>query len=203
MANPNYGNSNYNSSNYSKSGHGGGPDKRPGNQPRQNSPYTGGASSQAGSQPRPASGYQAGAASPVQAGNQADSATIDGRKDFDPVEVGQTLVDQITADYKLKNNFTTSQLRKVMSAAVVVKNRIDRETGDSDALSPAIQEEIQYLRVKLIYQMGRDANVKTALKHKGVDLAAVIQNIGASRKSFDRFYRLLESIVAYRKYAGE
>ena len=127
---------------------------------------------------------------------------IDGNAPYDPVEVGKKLVAQLKSDGLLRD-FTTSQLRKVLSSANVVKNKIDRENQDSDMLISVLQEEIQYLRLRLVYQMGRDVKVKTCLSAKGVDLPTVIQNIGNSKARFNNFYRLLESIVAYRKFEGE
>jgi len=127
---------------------------------------------------------------------------VDGTKDFDPVETGRSLVAQLKTDNLLRD-FTTSQLRKVLSSANVVKNRIDREAAEAESLSASIQEEIQYLRLRLVYQMGREPKVKLCLGQKGVDLPAVIKNIGADKKKFNDFYRLLESIVAYRKFEGE
>lgn len=130
--------------------------------------------------------------------NYNNQKTNTGLKDigpnFDPVEEGQKLVEKIDP----KRGFTTSQLRKVLSSAAVVKNKIDREC--SDAISKDIQDEIQYLRLKLVYQMGRDPNVKIGLSQSGIDLPSIIKNIGASKEKFNKFYRLLESIVAYKKF---
>ena len=123
---------------------------------------------------------------------------LDGTKEYDPVEAGRKFVDAVD-----KRSFTTSQLRQILSSAAIVKNRIDRENAASDLLSTDIQQEIQYLKLKLIYQMGRDNGLKRAFSgENGINLPAVLQNVGDSKENFNRFYRLLESIVAYRKFAG-
>ncbi|NCC77525.1 MAG: type III-A CRISPR-associated protein Csm2 [Clostridia bacterium] len=126
---------------------------------------------------------------------------IDGSTTYDAVEAGQNLVDLLDANNMLRD-FTTSQLRKVLSSAIVVKNRIDREIGEGDQLTDSIANEVQYLRVKLIYQMGREQKIKRCLGDMSVDLPAVIKNIGKDKNRFEQFFRLLETIVAFKKYKG-
>lgn len=144
---------------------------------------------------------------PAQASQQRQAMNpsgpqVDGSTPYDPIEVGKNLVARLKDERQLRD-FTTSQLRKVLSSAVVVKNRIDRENSENDILSKSIQDEIQYIRVKLIYQMGREPRVKSCLSQFGVDMPGILKNIGTSKEKFDNFYRLLESIVAYRKFEGE
>lgn len=128
-----------------------------------------------------------------------DPNTVDGLKDFDPVEIGKTFVDRVGV-----GAFKTSQLRQILSGAAIVKNRIDRESVASEKLSVEIQNEISYLKLKLIYQLGRNEGLKKAFEGgKGVNLPGIIGNIGDSKEKFNRFYRLLESIVAYRRFLGQ
>lgn len=56
--------------------------------------------------------------------------------------------------------FSTTQLRLLLSNAVVVKNKISMEKNEDDNLSEDIQNEIKYLLIKHIYQCGRDTKVK-------------------------------------------
>ena len=119
---------------------------------------------------------------------------IDGTKEYDPVEAGNELVKSMDE----RQAFSTSQLRKILSATAVVKNKLDRE--GSTVISKEMQAEIQYLRLKLVYQMGRDRNVKIWLKEKTIDLESIVHNIKDSKEAFDRMYRLIESIVAYNKF---
>jgi CRISPR-associated protein Csm2 len=126
--------------------------------------------------------------------------TIDGSRDYDPVEEGRKLVERMKRDGKgsQENVFTTSQLRKILSAAAVIKNMLDID--NLETIPPKIQSEIQYLHLKLIYQMGREKKLKRWLISKELDMPSIIKNIGNSRARFDNYYRLLESIVAYLKY---
>lgn len=101
---------------------------------------------------------------------------------------------------------TTTQLRNLLSNAVIIKNKIDMEKltkelgNNTDSLSPEITNEIKYLLIKHIYQCGRDNNVKDFDKEFGIrsEIEKTIKlNSG---KEYAKFYRYLEEIVAYMKY---
>ena len=94
--------------------------------------------------------------------------------------------------------FSTTQLRLLLSNAVVVKNKISMEKNEDDNLSEDIQNEIKYLLIKHIYQCGRDTKVKKF--DEEFEISGKIKKIGKSEKKFNDFYRYLEEIVAYMKY---
>lgn len=94
--------------------------------------------------------------------------------------------------------FSTTQLRLLLSNAVVVKNKISMEKNEDDNLSEDIQNEIKYLLIKHIYQCGRDTKVKKF--NEEFKISEKIKKIGNSEKKFNDFYRYLEEIVAYMKY---
>ena len=94
--------------------------------------------------------------------------------------------------------FSTTQLRLLLSNAVVVKNKIAMEKNENAELSENIQNEIKYLLIKHIYQCGRETEVKEF--DKEFKISEKIKKIGNSEKKFNDFYRYLEEIVAYMKY---
>ena len=57
---------------------------------------------------------------------------------------------------------TTTQLRLLLSNAVIIKNKIQVEarTKKGDEISEKLENEIKYLLVKHIYQCGRETKVK-------------------------------------------
>ena len=99
-----------------------------------------------------------------------------------------------------KNPVTTTQLRLLLSNAVIIKNKIQVEarTRKEDRISEKLENEIKYLLVKHIYQCGREANVKRF--DNEFHISEKIKGIGKSAKRFNEFYRYLEEIVAYMKY---
>ncbi|WP_338948211.1 type III-A CRISPR-associated protein Csm2 [Fusobacterium nucleatum] len=102
-------------------------------------------------------------------------------------------------DIKIKK-ITTSQLRLLLSNAVIIKNKIQIETRKEDKISEKLENEIKYLLVKHIYQCGRDLDVKSF--DENFKISEAIKEIGNSAKNFNKFYRYLEEIVAYMKYYG-
>ena len=117
-------------------------------------------------------------------------------------------VEKIIKDYKeqkekiKKKLISTTQLRLLLSNAVIIKNKIQVETRTKkgDEISEKLENEIKYLLVKHIYQCGRDKQVKEF--DKIFSISNNLKEIGNSAKKFNRFYQYLEEIVAYMKYYG-
>ena len=99
-----------------------------------------------------------------------------------------------------KNTVTTTQLRLLLSNAVIIKNKIQVETRTKkgDEISEKLENEIKNLLVKHIYQCGRETKVKRF--DEEFHISEKIKGIGKSAKKFNEFYRYLEEIVAYMKY---
>jgi len=97
-----------------------------------------------------------------------------------------------------RNAVTTTQLRLLLSNAVIIKNKIQVETRKGDEISVKLENEIKYLLVKHIYQCGREPKVKNF--DKEFHISEKIKEIGNSAKKFNDFYHYLEEIVAYMKY---
>lgn len=107
----------------------------------------------------------------------------------------------------LKNDgVKTNQIRKFLSAVNSVANKVQME---SDQLSSDLADEIQYLRIKLAYQAGREDLKKVhgdaseyGLHYLQKILDEVIKRIGNSKSEFEKFNKLVETIVAYHKFYG-
>ena len=115
-------------------------------------------------------------------------------------------VEKIIKDYKeqkekiKKKLISTTQLRLLLSNAVVVKNKIQAKRFKEDDVNEEIKRDIKYLLVKHIYQCGRENKVKTF--DNEFEISKKIKEIGKSAKKFNESYRYLEEIVAYMKYYG-
>ena len=101
-----------------------------------------------------------------------------------------------------KNPVTTTQLRLLLSNAVIIKNKIQVELkgNKENRVSEKLENEVKYLFVKHIYQCGRDLNVKSF--DENFKISEKMKKIEKSTKNFNDFYRYLEEIVAYMKYYG-
>lgn len=114
------------------------------------------------------------------------------------ITVEEKIKKMIEKESNKNNLLTTTQLRLLLSNAVVVKNKISMEKNEDDKLSENIQNEIKYLLIKHIYQCGRDSKVRNF--DKEFKISEKIKEIGNSKDKFNKFYRYLEEIVAYVKY---
>ncbi len=97
---------------------------------------------------------------------------------------------------------TTSKLRNILSMAADIYDKLLIESDD--LINDEMQARIEYLRVRVIYEYGRDSSWPNLLQ-KFVDkseLIPIIKQIKDDRKKYILFYRYLEALVAFHKYYG-
>jgi len=97
---------------------------------------------------------------------------------------------------------TTSKLRNILSMAADIYDKILIEPDDR--ISDELNARIEYLRVRVIYEYGRDSAWPNLLQ-KFVDkseIINIIKQIDGDRKKYILFYRYLEALVAFHKYHG-
>lgn len=100
-----------------------------------------------------------------------------------------------------KNRFgdfelTTTQLRVLLSLTAQLLDETQQSTEPT--LPPPLQDKVQYLRVRFVYQSGREPKVKTFVQN--AQLLDALEEIGDSRDKLLRFCRYMEALVAYKKY---
>ena len=106
-----------------------------------------------------------------------------------------------------KVKLSKSQIRKILSSVIRIENKVTGLTSDaqnSDALPEEIVEEIDYLKVRIAYQVGRDSGREKLVKEfvDKTDLLSWISGIQGSKKRFLQFSRYVEALVAYHRYYG-
>lgn len=97
----------------------------------------------------------------------------------------------------------TNQIRKFLSAVTTLTNRVNRykmQNPNEKILSAELAAQVQYLRVKMAYQAGRDKGVKEFVEKAQLD--AVICSVKNSIETYEKFARYMEALVAYHKYYG-
>ncbi|ADG82866.1 type III-A CRISPR-associated protein Csm2 [Thermincola potens] len=113
---------------------------------------------------------------------------------------------EVIKDLKKENGkmVTTSQIRKFLAGVNAIKNKVQIRTFQGEItegrLPEDIQREIQALKVKLVYQCGREPKVKTFVEK--AKLLDGIDAIEGSTKKFLDFAGYVEALVAYHKYEG-
>lgn len=98
----------------------------------------------------------------------------------------------------LKKNklVSTSQLRNILAMVMDIYNQVVNEKEKN--LNDDIVSQIQYLKIKIIYNAGKDDLVKEFVKLSRLD--KYIDQIGDIRKNYILFTRYVEALVAYMKY---
>jgi CRISPR-associated protein Csm2 len=121
---------------------------------------------------------------------------LDG-KDIDEVgfaDFAKSRIPLLEKDHNNRFRLTTSKLRNIYSLIMNIYTKINDEADFQKHLS-----DIQYLKVKMAYESGRERTVKNFIDQ--TYLMAAVDSI----KSYDQFRlycRYAESLVAYFKFYG-
>jgi CRISPR-associated protein Csm2 len=97
----------------------------------------------------------------------------------------------------LVRDVKTTQIRKFLDAANRLRFHPDRKTN----FTTAIKGELQLLRPKLAYAVGRQSEKNKGIKDLQTVIECAIKKVNTP-DDFIRFLQLIESIVAYHKFAG-
>lgn len=93
---------------------------------------------------------------------------------------------------------TTSKIRNLLAMTAAIYN--DVVMSQSEKLSSEIVGRINYMKIRFIYEAGREPRVGDLVKK--ACLLDHISEIGNSRSQYILFSRYMEALVAYRKFYG-
>jgi len=96
-------------------------------------------------------------------------------------------------------DFTTSKLRNILDMVSDIYN--DILTEQEEVLNDEIRGKIAYLKVRLIYECGREPYIIKPFVEKA-GLLDIISGIGSSRQRFIDFEHYMEALVAYHRFHG-
>lgn len=99
---------------------------------------------------------------------------------------------------KEKINLTTSKIRNILSLVSDLYN--DAQRHRSEELSDDLYNRVQYLKIRMAYEAGREKTVKNFLDT--ANLLQEINRIGKSKKALLEFCHYMEALVAYHKFYG-
>jgi len=91
---------------------------------------------------------------------------------------------------------TTSKLRNLLAMSADIYNETLNQT--EDRLSEEICSRIEYLKVRFLYEAGREKSVKNLVD--AAEIIDLLKKVGASKKNYILFNRYMEALVAFRKY---
>ncbi len=93
---------------------------------------------------------------------------------------------------------TTSKLRNLLAMTADIYNIILNQKEDK--LPDDICSRIEYLRVRFLYEAGRERAVKSMLEKASV--MELMKGIRGSKRNYILFNRYMEALVAFHKYYG-
>lgn len=93
---------------------------------------------------------------------------------------------------------TTSKIRNILAMAADIYDNVLQNKNEQ--LSDELVSRIEYLRVRVIYESGREPRVKDFVSE--AQLLDYIKMIGNDKKRYILFYHYLEALVAFHKYKG-
>lgn len=96
-------------------------------------------------------------------------------------------------------NFTTSKIRNILAMVNSIYNDVLNEQNEK--LNSELQSRIEYLKVRLVYECGREPWIVKPFVDKA-KLLNLLESIGDNRKRFLDFARYMEALVAYHRFHG-
>jgi CRISPR-associated protein Csm2 len=158
---------------------------------------------------RPSGGYNRNGGSNSRGGygrnqNQRPSAPAEPYK---PLEEG-SYIDE--AEKVIKNmkgedgrlRLTTSKIRNLLAMSAEILNKVNSSLGLNEPTSPIgaeIRKEIGYLRVRTVYECGREPNVRDFVEK--THLIDCIKDVKTLEEA-ERFCHYMEALVAFHRYYG-
>ena len=95
-----------------------------------------------------------------------------------------------------KSGLTTSKIRNILSMVNELYDDVRLDHGK--VLTAEMQSRIQYLRLHLAYESGRDEDVKQLTEK--ADLMNFLKTIGDNRGRLMLFCHYMEALVAYHRF---
>lgn len=114
------------------------------------------------------------------------------------VDLAEQVIDNLERDRRGNIKLSTSQIRNILAMTSDIYSDVMEIKGDK--LTPELIGRINYLKVRIIYEEGRNGDVKDfAEKAK---LRGYLDRISGSKEKFLHFSRYMEALVAFHRYNG-
>lgn len=114
------------------------------------------------------------------------------------VDQAEEVISKLAKDKRGNIKLTTSKIRNILAMVSEIYNEVIHESGEK--LSQESQERIQYLRLRITYEAGREQDVKDFVKNSG--LLLMLKKIKNDKSEFLLFCRYIEALVAYHRFQG-
>lgn len=97
---------------------------------------------------------------------------------------------------------TTSKIRSILAMTSDICNEVIMQQDDK--LGDDLAGRIEYLRIRVVYEVGRDEDRDKPVKSFVMQskILEILKEIKGSRKNYILFNRYMESLVAFHKFYG-
>ena len=96
---------------------------------------------------------------------------------------------------------TTSKIRNLLGMTADIYNQV--LTWQSETLSDELNGRIEYLRIRFVYECGRDDSKRKVRNFvEKSEVLEILKEIKKSKKNYLLFSRYMEALVAFHKYYG-
>lgn len=119
------------------------------------------------------------------------------------VDKAEAAIQHLVEESKKKNHgnikiVTTSKIRNLLAMTADIYNQV--LICQEEKLNADIMGRIEYLRVRVMYECGREPMVNDLVRE--AQIIEILKEIGASKKNYLLFSRYMEALVAFHKYYG-
>ena len=130
--------------------------------------------------------------------NDVDIKKIISDYETDYSKTAEKVIKTLIEKYGERKILTTSKIRNILAMTADIYNDVnDPSEMKGGILSENIQARIRYLKIRIIYESGRENDVKNFVEESCI--VDIINSIGDKKANYIRFSRYMEALVAYRK----
>lgn len=131
--------------------------------------------------------------------NNVDIKKIISDYETDYSKTAEKVIKTLIEKHGERKILTTSKIRNILAMTADIYNDVnDPSEMKGGILSENIQARIRYLKIRIIYESGRENDVKNFVEESCI--VDIINSIGDKKANYIRFSRYMEALVAYRKY---
>ena len=114
------------------------------------------------------------------------------------LEKAEQVIDNLRKNDKGLILLTTTKLRKILSMLSEIYS--DASRIREEKLDAEMRSRLQYLKLHIVYEEGREPAVKDFVKKS--ELIGALDEVKDSRSKLIIFCHYVEALVAYRKFKG-
>ncbi len=114
------------------------------------------------------------------------------------VEQAEKVMQDLQAAGKGQIKLTTSKIRNILAMVSELYN--DTQRLRAETLSEDLVGRVQYLKMRVAYEAGRDGIVMDFVKK--AELLEEIDRVGRKKERLILFCRYMEALVAYHRFLG-